>query len=142
MKTLDGDEAVLYRASPWYMGLEWYDFAMVEFVDTNDAVQTYPSLLLGFVEFPKGHELSIDKECTNYAVVRTAKQKLEWKTVEEEFISKFTLCDDDESLCIVPTTAIVHPLLVFDDLGGDSKDYFCSLPRRNWSRYFGDKIEC
>ena len=62
--------------------------------------------------------------------------------VKEEFISKFTLCDDDESLCIVPATAIVHPLLVFDDLGGDSKDYFCSLPRRNWSRYFGDKIEC
>ena len=65
MKTLDGDEAVLYRASPWYMGLEWYDFTMVEFIDKNDAVQTYPSLLLGFVEFPKGHALSIDKKCTN-----------------------------------------------------------------------------
>ena len=24
MKTLDGDNAVLYRASPWYLELEWY----------------------------------------------------------------------------------------------------------------------
>ena len=36
MKTLDGDNAVLYRASPWYLGLEWYDFAMVEFVDEKN----------------------------------------------------------------------------------------------------------
>ena len=115
---------------------------MVEFIDENDAVQTYPSILLGFIEFPKGRALSIDKKCTNYAVVQTAEQKLEWKTVKEEFISKFTLCDDNESLCIVPATAIMHPLLVFDNLGGDSKEYFCSLPQRNWARYFGDKIEC
>ena len=70
---------------------------MVEFIDENDAVQTYPSILLGFIEFPKGRALLIDKKCTNYTVVRTAKQKLEWKTVKEEFISKFTLCDDNES---------------------------------------------
>ena len=92
MKTLDGDNAVLYRACPWYLGLEWYNFAMVEFVDEKtDVVQKYPSLLLGFIELPEGHPLSIGKECTNYAVVRTANDKLECETLKEEFVSKFTL---------------------------------------------------
>ena len=94
---------------------------------------------------PKNHPLSYHGSSSsneNYAIVKCATAELEWATtVEADFITKFTLCDKDESLCIVPASAVVHPLLVFDDPGGGENDYYCSLPRSNWDRYFGDKIE-
>ena len=125
------------------MTSEWYDFGMVEFDIEGKGVSTYPSLLLGFIELPKNHPLSYHGSSNeNYAIVKCATAELEWATtVEADFITKFTLCDKDESLCIVPASAVVHPLLVFDNPGGGENDYYCSLPRSNWDRYFGDKIE-
>ncbi len=41
----------------------------------------------------------------------------------------------------VPIDALVHPLCVLPDCGGDPNTYFVVLPKRNWSRYFGDKIK-
>jgi len=40
----------------------------------------------------------------------------------------------------VPITALVHPLCVIPDEGGDKNTYIIILPKRNWSRYFGDKV--
>ena len=75
--------------------------------------------------------LATDDKCLHYAVVQTATNSLSWETLEEEFITKFTVSDKDESLCLVPATAIVHLLLVFDDFMGDRDNFFVSLPRRS-----------
>ena len=42
---------------------------------------------------------------------------------------------------LAPLSSIVYPLLVFKDYGNENaRKYFCSLPKRNWSKYFDDKI--
>jgi hypothetical protein len=46
----------------------------------------------------------------------------------------------DISYVMVPITALVHPLCVIPDTGGDRLSHIIILPKRNWSRYFGDKI--
>ena len=46
------------------------------------------------------------------------------------------------SLVLVPIDALVHPLCVFpDDIDGESITFYVVLPKRNWSRYFGDRIQ-
>ena len=59
----------------------------------------------------------------------------------QKFLIKVVLGSDDEvSTVSVPLTSLVHPLCVIPDYGGDGKSYLLVLPRRNWSRYFGNKI--
>jgi hypothetical protein len=54
---------------------------------------------------------------------------------------RFTLGTDlNVSYVTVPVEAIVHPLCVIPDIGGDPNEYFVILPKRNWSWLFGDKI--
>ena len=45
------------------------------------------------------------------------------------------------SMCRYPSpiTALVHPLCVIPD-GGDLTSYMIILPKRNWNRYFGDRV--
>ena len=45
------------------------------------------------------------------------------------------------SYVTVPISALVHPLCVIPDDGGDETSYIIILPKRNWSRYFGDKVQ-
>ena len=42
---------------------------------------------------------------------------------------------------IVPVSSLVKLLLVFGDYGGYPKKYYCVLPKRNWTRCFGDRIK-
>jgi hypothetical protein len=45
------------------------------------------------------------------------------------------------SIVSVPISSLVHPLCALPDYGSDSLlCYIIVLPKRNWSRYFGDKI--
>lgn len=98
MKMTDVEgKTILYRTSPWFMGNEWYDFTMVEF-NEEEIVSTYPSLMLGFLEIPKGRALSTDDKCSHYAVVRIATKSLSCQALKEEFITQFTISDKDESL--------------------------------------------
>ncbi len=46
----------------------------------------------------------------------------------------------DESFVTVPILSLVHPLCVFPDYGGNGKFFIVVLPKRNWSRYFGNRI--
>ncbi len=41
---------------------------------------------------------------------------------------------------MVPIEALVHPLCVIPDCGGDGDIYFVVLPKRNWSQFFGERI--
>ncbi len=48
--------------------------------------------------------------------------------------------DFNISFVTVPIEALVHPLCVTPDYGGDSDIYFVVLPKRNLSRFFGKRI--
>ncbi len=47
--------------------------------------------------------------------------------------------DIEISYVTVPITALVYPLCVIPD-GGDLMSYIIILPKRNWSRYFSDRV--
>ena len=64
-----------------------------------------------------------------------------WSDLEKHFFVKTSIGTDlDVSYISVPITALVHPLCVIPDEGGDMNTYIIILPKRNWSRYFGDKV--
>ncbi len=61
--------------------------------------------------------------------------------MSEDFVSKFHMPEDlDECTYVVPLESIVNPLCVFKNYGGQNREFFCTLPQRNWGRYFGDEI--
>jgi hypothetical protein len=50
--------------------------------------------------------------------------------------------DFNISFVSVPIESLVHPLCVFADNIKDKCDtFYVVLPKRNWSRYFGDRIK-
>jgi hypothetical protein len=48
--------------------------------------------------------------------------------------------DFNISFVMVPIEALVHPLCVIQDIGGDSDIYFVVLSKQNWSQFFGERI--
>jgi hypothetical protein len=48
--------------------------------------------------------------------------------------------DVNNSPGTVPIEALVHPLCVIPDCGGDSNIYFVVLLKHNWSQFFGERI--
>jgi hypothetical protein len=48
--------------------------------------------------------------------------------------------DFNISFVIVPNDALVHPLWVIPDCGGDTDTYFVVLPKHNWSKFFEERI--
>jgi hypothetical protein len=43
------------------------------------------------------------------------------------------------SFVTVPIEALIHPLCLIPDCNGDSDIYFVVLPKRNWSRFIGER---
>ena len=141
MKTECEGIDVNFRACPHYQGRSWYDWAMINFNELvgkkNEQVeqnQSYPSELHGFLKFPWSPRY--------YAAVTTSTTTIPWDRLSRQFVSKFTIGRSrDECNCTVPITSVARPLLVIPDIGGDGQTFFCVLPRRHWSRFFGDKID-
>jgi hypothetical protein len=48
--------------------------------------------------------------------------------------------DFNISFVMVPIEALVHPLCVIPDSGGDRDIYSVVLPKCNWSQFFGERI--
>ncbi len=44
------------------------------------------------------------------------------------------------SFVTVPIEALVHPLCVIPDWGGDRDIYFITLPKCKWSQFIGERI--
>ena len=44
------------------------------------------------------------------------------------------------SFATVPLEALVHPLCVIPDCGGDRDIYFIVLHKRKWSLFYGERI--
>jgi hypothetical protein len=91
----------------------------------------YPSKILGF----------LDIEGEREAVIQCSVKPLVWSVVERDFIVQLKLgMDFNISFVTVPIECLVHPLCVIPDNGGDRDIYFVVLPKRNWSRFFGERI--
>ncbi len=74
-------------------------------------------------------------------MIQYSVKPLLWSTVERFSFVKMKLGTDfNISFVTVPIEAFVHPLCVIPDCGGDSDIYFVVLPKRNWSRFFGERI--
>ncbi len=92
---------------------------------------TTPQKYKGFFSIEGKHE----------AVIQCSVKPLLWSTVERTFFVKMKLeMGFNISFVAVPIEALVHPLCVIPDCGGDSDIYFVVLPKRNWSRFFGERI--
>ena len=48
--------------------------------------------------------------------------------------------NNQQNYAFVPLSAILFPLLVFPDMGGDKDKVFCAIPKRNWGDRFDNKI--
>ena len=96
----------------------------------KEIISTYPLLLLGILGIPKGHALSTDDKRLHYAMVRTATKILSRETLEEEFITQFTVSDKRP-----------HPLIVFDDLGATKAIFLFLCQGGTMIDIFGDRIE-
>jgi hypothetical protein len=134
VKSHSGGDTSFY-AHPSLQGHAWYDWALVHFeeqIGSGNTIESYyPSKILGFIEVGDKQE----------AVIQCSEKPLEWKTVKTKFFVAITIGTDyDISFVTVPIDALVHPLCVLPDSGGNANSYFVVLPKRNWSRYFGDKI--
>jgi hypothetical protein len=126
-----------FYAHPCYRGQEWYDWALVHFQEKNnfgDFIENhYPSRILGYISSNGKQE----------AVIQCSTKPLNWIKVEKKFIVQFKLgFDFNISFVSVPIESLVHPLCVFADNIKDKCDtFYVVLPKRNWSRYFGDRIK-
>jgi hypothetical protein len=124
-----------FYAHPYFQGRKWYDWAYVHFAEitaSGVSVETYyPSKILGFIKMSGSPE----------AVIQCSEKPLIWYDVENNFFVKTIIGTDmDVSYVTVPITALVHPLCVIPDDGGDLTSYIIIFPKRNWSRYFGDNV--
>ncbi len=83
----------------------------------------------------------MDIEGKREAVIQCSVKPLLWSVVERLFFGKLKLGTDFNILFVtVPIEALVHPLCVIPDSGGDRDIYFVALPKRNWSQFFGARI--
>jgi hypothetical protein len=83
--------------------------------------------------------LDIEGKCE--AVIQCSLKPLLWSVVERNSFVKLQLgMDFNISFVMVPIESLVHPLCVIPDSGGDRDIYFVVLPKRNWSRFFGERI--
>jgi hypothetical protein len=125
----------IFYSHPCYKGEAWYDWAMVHFEETNNLGEIvenyYPFRLLGF----------ITTNNTQEAVIQCSVNPTLWDNIQQNFIVQIQLGRNfNVSFVTMPIKSIVHPLCVFPDDGDQSDKYFVVLPKRNWSRFFGNNI--
>jgi hypothetical protein len=119
-------------ASKDTIGMIGHLFIFQEVNNQGEQIENhYPSKILGL--------LSIIGKCE--AVIQCSIKSLLWSIVERILFVKIKLGTDfNISFVTVTIMALVHPLCVIPDSGGDSNIYFVVLPMRNWSGFLGERI--
>ncbi len=83
-----------------------------------------------------------NNEWNNRSSNSGSENPLIWSDLENKFFVKTIIGTDmDVSYVTVPISALVHPLCVIPDYGGHQMSCMIVLPKQNWRRYFGDKIQ-
>ena len=81
-----GDQSHIFRASPWYRGKPWYDWALISYQTQgrggNTGTRTYPSRLYGFFSFE--HDDADIK-----VAVCTSTRPLAWEKNQDRFCVSF-----------------------------------------------------
>jgi hypothetical protein len=96
----------------------------------NEIENYYPLMLLGFVSIKGEHK----------AIIQCSLKPLSWDHLQEKFIVEIELGTNfNVSFVTVLVNLIVHPLCVFPDREKLNR-YYVVLPKRNWSRFFGNNI--
>ena len=102
--------------------------------ENKEFFKHYLSMVLGFVQSVKEEEVC--------AAVCTSTRAVSWDTITKEFITLSMISGNfATSYVTVPVSSLVKPMCVYGDYGGMKNKYFCALPKGNWARYFGDKLE-
>jgi hypothetical protein len=150
--TLQGrTEPVLFHANAQVYGSARYHFCMVHFSDGNGDKQHCPARILSFVRFttkdfptpncPIGNENMQERnDDTVYAVIHTASNYLSWEEIANKFICGFSLGDPSTCVYIVDVCSITDPLFVCRNYGKSGQHYLCSLPYRQWGKYFEHRL--
>ena len=141
-KRLSGVTKTIYRASPYYKGKSWYDWAFVLYREkVSGRVQDthYPSLILGYIDLPNQNGTG---GTSSFAAVRSSIKPVKWETIKKEFVHEFKLSRDyKKNHTLVPVSSIDHPIIVVSDHEGPPDKFFAVLPKRNWSDYFSNLIK-
>jgi hypothetical protein len=124
--TLTSGERTQFYAHSCFQGHQWYDWALAHFQEVNNQGEQienhYPSKILGF--------FSIEDKCE--AVIQCSVKPILRSVVERTFFAKMKVGTDfNISFVTVPIEALVHPLCVIPDCGGDSDIYFVLLLKCN-----------
>ena len=132
----DTRERNIFYCHPSYQGREWYDWALVQFVESdgnNSYIEKmYPSKILGFININGKDD----------AVIQCANKHLCWDDLIKHFIIPVTIgCQFDVSFVVVPIESIVHPLCSIPVDEENNNRFLVVLPKRNWSAYFGKHIK-
>jgi hypothetical protein len=127
---LDDRDKIFRCTSKYPQDGQWYDWCLVEWENSTNVIQTYPGLVLGFIQVGM-------KDC---AIVQSSNDPISIEKMVNDFICKFTMPPNTPTI-VIKIESISSPLRVFKNYGGYKSEYFCALPQRKWSRIFGDRIK-
>lgn len=146
--------STIYRASEYFHGGPWYDFALV-----NDPIdnKTHIGKILGFFKyktagFPTYKHVVIDKmdpdallvdqtgDDTLYVAVHSSQNFFTEEDLKQKMFTPFSLMTSDD-IYIYPITAITKPLMIVPDLGGKGVDYLHCLNKSEWGSLFTKLIK-
>ena len=124
---IDGRREIFCSTAEYLNGHMWYDWCVVLVDGGPSATSHYACKILGFVKIASSGE---DDESQLDAVVHCSAEPLFLIDLHDTFVKRITFCDRDKSLCIWPADSISHVLCVFNNAGGNSNEYCCSLSER------------
>ena len=154
----ESDQLTIYHATEYMNGKSRYDYAMISFVSDDGKTNTCPAKILGFLKYNVTRGIPTPHLCTDlglslsdirkqdnvdehdYVIIHAASSYLTWDRLMDEFVVPFHLGDVKTCLYIVKVEAILGPLFVFQNYGGEGKKLFCTLPQRKWAHYFDRRL--
>ena len=151
-----------YRASPYWKGSEWYDFASIQFPSTMESIVGEKSIggdtcicrIMAFVKFsspgvltyrfiemegrdPADIENVIDE--TVYVVIQCQTQYYSHSRHQSQFIRKFKM-EGANNMHMLPASCLRMGLIVFPDIiderTASTTNYLVMLPRHKMGVYF------
>ena len=159
----DGIEATTYRASPNFRGMEWHDWALIQFpheeLSNPESNQQYYRIanILGFVRYrtPGYPTFQLNKiERKSIREIRDGGMKDDGVYVVAECSSHWVCLDDldmnmvtpfmierEPELRILPVSSLIRPLAVVTNYRApDKTHYLACLPEHKWANIFRSRI--
>ncbi len=124
---LDDRDKIFRCTSKYAQDGQWYDWCLVEWENSTNVIQTYPGLVLGFIQVGM-------KDC---AIVQSSNDPISIEKMRNDFICKFTM-PPNTPISVIEIKSISSPLCVFKIymvatnlnisvhcLKGNGHDFFC-----------------